>query len=176
MKTLFARKQIFILLIVLALAQFACNLGAQASSIATQASQLSSSTSMPQATQTVATTTSARGTPAEAQAMLKLAVAHYQAVGRESRPRMKYRSGNELLTHRERQAANRAQHSGKPAAGAGPAGHARRHPVDHSGRDPSCARRQRAGEDSTLRCPRKTAGKPSACRMAHGRNCLSARN
>ncbi len=83
MKTLFARKQIFILLIVLALAQFACNLGAQASSIATQASQLSSSTSMPQATQTVATTTSARGTPAEAQAMLKLAVAHYQAVGRE---------------------------------------------------------------------------------------------
>ena len=36
MKTLLARKQIFILLIVLTLAQFACNLGAQASSAATQ--------------------------------------------------------------------------------------------------------------------------------------------
>ncbi|MFZ1043341.1 MAG: hypothetical protein WAN58_18755, partial [Anaerolineales bacterium] len=36
MKTLSARKQIFIVLIVLTLAQFACNLGAQASSAATQ--------------------------------------------------------------------------------------------------------------------------------------------
>ena len=86
MKTIFARKQIFILLIVLALAQFACNLGARASSIATQASSAitqSSSTSAPQAAPTVAATTSAHGTPDEAQAMLKLAVAHYQTVGRE---------------------------------------------------------------------------------------------
>jgi len=84
MKTLFVRRQIFILLIVLILAQFACNLGAQAASIATQASQSSSApTSAPQATQTVVATTSAHGTSAEAQAMLKLAVAHYQTVGRE---------------------------------------------------------------------------------------------
>src|SRR6202142_3196453 len=83
MKTLLARRQIFIFLIVLMLAQFACILGARASSVATQASQSSAPTSAPQATQPVATTSSARGTPAEAQAMLKLAVAHYQAVGRE---------------------------------------------------------------------------------------------
>ena len=83
MKTLFVRKQIFILLIVLILAQFACNLGAQAASIATQASQPLAPTSAPQATQPVATTKSAHGTPAEAQAMLKLAIAHYQTVGRE---------------------------------------------------------------------------------------------
>ena len=83
MKTLFVRKQILILLIVLTLAQFACNLGARVSSIATQASQPSSSTSVPQATQPVAATSSARGTAAEAQGMLKLAVAHYQTVGRE---------------------------------------------------------------------------------------------
>ena len=86
MKTLLARKRIFILLIVLTLAQFACNLGARASSIATQASSAitqSSSTSLPQAAPTVAATTSAHGTPDEAQAMLKLAVAHYQTVGRE---------------------------------------------------------------------------------------------
>ena len=83
MKTLLARKQIFILLVVLMLAQFACNLGARVSSIATQASQPSVPTSAPQATQPVAATTSAHGTPAEAQAMLKLAIAHYQTVGRE---------------------------------------------------------------------------------------------
>lgn len=83
MKKLLARKQIFILLIVLALVQFACNLGARASSIATQASQPSAPTSAPQATQPVAATSSTRGTAVEAQAMLKLAVAHYQAVGRE---------------------------------------------------------------------------------------------
>ncbi|MGA7195369.1 MAG: hypothetical protein WBW94_17255 [Anaerolineales bacterium] len=86
MKKLFARKQIFILLIVLALAQFACNLGARAASIATQASGAitqSSSTSVPQAAPTVAATSSAHGTPDEAQAMLKLAIAHYQTVGRE---------------------------------------------------------------------------------------------
>ena len=83
MKTLLARKQIFILLIVLTLAQFACNLGAGASSVATQASRPSSFTSVPQATQPVATSNSGRGTTAEAQAMLKLAIAHYQTVGRE---------------------------------------------------------------------------------------------
>jgi len=83
MKTLFAHKQIFIFLIILMLAQFACNLGARASSIATQASQSSAPTSVPQVTQPVTATTSTRGTPDEAQAMLKLAVAHYQTVGRE---------------------------------------------------------------------------------------------
>ena len=86
MKTLFAHKQIFIFLVILMLTQFACNLGARAASIATQASSAitqSSSTSAPQATQPVAATTSARGTPAEAQAMLQLAIAHYQTVGRE---------------------------------------------------------------------------------------------
>jgi hypothetical protein len=84
MKSLLARKQIFILLIVLTLAQFACNLGAQAPSVATQqALQPSSPTSAPQATQPVAVTKSARGTPAEAQAMLQLAVTHYQTVGRD---------------------------------------------------------------------------------------------
>jgi hypothetical protein len=48
MKTLLARKQILFLLIVLTLAQFACNFGAQASSAATQPS---SPTSAPQAIQ-----------------------------------------------------------------------------------------------------------------------------
>lgn len=83
MKTLLRSKQIYIFMIVLMLAQFACNLGAQASSIATQAAQSSAPTRAPQATQPVTPSTAARGTPAEAQAMLKLAVAHYQEVGRE---------------------------------------------------------------------------------------------
>ena len=83
MKAILARKQIFILLVVLTLAQFACNLGAQASSNGVQQTkQPPSSTSVPQATPTTAATKSGRGTPAEAQAMLQLAIQHYQAVGR----------------------------------------------------------------------------------------------
>jgi hypothetical protein len=84
MKMRLERKKIFVLLFVLTLVQFACNLGAQASGNSTPpTAQLPASTSVPQATPTVAATKSGRGTPAEAQAMLQLAIQHYQAVGRE---------------------------------------------------------------------------------------------
>jgi len=68
MKTRLERKQIFILLVVLTLVQFACNLGAQASSNSAQpTTQPPASTSVPQATQpqatqAVAATKSGRGT------------------------------------------------------------------------------------------------------------------
>jgi hypothetical protein len=77
MKALLIYKQILFVLLALALAQLACNFSAQA------AQQPSSSTSMPQATQAPSATKSAHGTPDEAQAILKLAIAHYQAVGRD---------------------------------------------------------------------------------------------
>jgi hypothetical protein len=84
MKMRLERKQILILLVVLTLVQFACNLGTQASSNSTPpTAQSPASTSVPQATPTTTATKSGRGTPAEAQAMLQLAIQHYQAVGRD---------------------------------------------------------------------------------------------
>ena len=85
MKMSLERKHIFLFLTVLTLALFACNLGAQASSNSTQpTAQPPASTSAPQqAAPTTAATKSGKGTPAEAQAMLQLAIQHYQAVGRD---------------------------------------------------------------------------------------------
>jgi cytochrome c len=71
MKVLLIRKPILILLLSLAFAQFACSLGQTSPSGGSQA------------TQAAPATKSERGTPAEAQAMLQLAVAHYQSAGRD---------------------------------------------------------------------------------------------
>ena len=79
MKSPFGYRKIFIVLFVLALAQFACRLDAQPSTAAPQ----QVSTRAPQATQTPPAATSDRGTPDEAMAMLQKAVAHYNAIGRE---------------------------------------------------------------------------------------------
>jgi hypothetical protein len=85
MKKRLERKYIFLFLTISTLALFACNLGAQGSSNnAQQATQPAApTTSVPQAAPTTAATKSGRGTPAEAQAMLQLAIQHYQAVGRD---------------------------------------------------------------------------------------------
>jgi cytochrome c len=66
------RKPILIVLLSLAFAQFACSLGVQPS--ASGGSQV---------TQAAPATKSERGTPAEAQAMLQLAVEHYNTDGRD---------------------------------------------------------------------------------------------
>jgi len=79
MKSPFGYRKIFIVLFVLALAQFACKLGARPSTAAPQQAP----TGAPQATQAPPAATSDRGTPDEAMAMLQKAVAHYNAVGRE---------------------------------------------------------------------------------------------
>jgi len=78
MKSPFGSRQIFILLLILALAQFACSFGAGAATTEPQ----QASTSAPQATQPPAAS-SAHGTPEEAQAMLQKAVDYYNAVGRK---------------------------------------------------------------------------------------------
>lgn len=83
MKTLKVFRPFLILMIALAVAQFACSAGTQAptSNVPQNNSQPSPSDS--QAAPTTSATKSERGTPTEAQAMLKLAVAHYQSVGRD---------------------------------------------------------------------------------------------
>ncbi len=79
MKALSVPTKTLIAVLVLALAQFACSFGSQTSSTSSQPPSSSGS----QATQPASATNSTRGTPAEAQAMLKLAVAHYLSVGRD---------------------------------------------------------------------------------------------
>ena len=74
MKTRFNYRQIFPVLLILALAQFACSLG----SLSSIAAPFSGS----KTTQLPAGATPDRGTPDQAIAMLKLAVQHYNAVGR----------------------------------------------------------------------------------------------
>lgn len=80
----FGYPQILMALMVLALAQFACNLGAQSS---TSTGPQQTPFSGPQATQpppfAPTTATSEHGTPEEAQTMLQKAVAHYNSVGRK---------------------------------------------------------------------------------------------
>lgn len=68
-----------VVVIVLAITQFACNFSAQTPDISPQ--QLPASGA--QATQAPAAAKSERGTPDEAKAMLQLAVDHYNSVGRE---------------------------------------------------------------------------------------------
>jgi cytochrome c len=77
-KSPFHYQQVFILLVVLALAQFACGLGAQPST----ASPQQTSPGVPQPSQSPPTGSFARGTPDEAMAMLQKAVEHYNSVGR----------------------------------------------------------------------------------------------
>ena len=78
MKSPLNSKHIFIALLALALAQFACSFSGGASS----PEPLQAPTSGPQVTQAPAAS-SDRGTPEEAQAMLQKAVAYYNTVGRK---------------------------------------------------------------------------------------------
>jgi cytochrome c len=79
MKSQICYQRIFIFLLALTLAQFACSFGAQPSSTASQETPASAA----QATQPSPTALSERGTPDEAKAMLQKAVEHYNSVGRE---------------------------------------------------------------------------------------------
>jgi len=79
-KSPFGYQKIFIVLVVLALAQFACRSGAKPATAAPQQAPTDESQA---ATQTPPVATSEHGTPDEALAMLQKAVAHYNAVGRE---------------------------------------------------------------------------------------------
>jgi cytochrome c len=81
MKSLSVPKSMFFALLVAALLQFACGVGAPAPSSNSQPPP--SDTQPTQAAPATSASVSERGTPAEAQAMLKLAVEHYQQVGRD---------------------------------------------------------------------------------------------
>ncbi len=79
-------RSFFIILIILSVAQFACiasaqPLGGNASEISTQPPISTVSTSE-SSTTSIPAAKSERGTPAEAQAMLQLAIRHYKTVGR----------------------------------------------------------------------------------------------
>jgi hypothetical protein len=82
-------RRIFIVLLALALAQFACNFGARPSSTSPQQAPTSEvptiqpPTSVAPATQPPPATLSDRGTPDEAKTMLQKAVDHYNSVGRK---------------------------------------------------------------------------------------------
>ena len=86
MKSLLGDQKFFIALLVLALAQFACNFGAQPSPQPSAQPSIAgpqqTPSSEPQATQSPTVVSSERGTPDEAQAMLQKAVEHYNLVGR----------------------------------------------------------------------------------------------
>ena len=98
MKSALGSPKFLVILFVLALAQFACNFGAQSAVEPTAqpsvqptaqpsiASPQPTPSSEPQATATTpspSATLSEHGTPEEAQAMLQKAIAHYNLVGRE---------------------------------------------------------------------------------------------
>jgi hypothetical protein len=78
MKAQFRYQKIMIVFVILALAQFACSLGAQAPSATPQPIPSSG----PQATQVPTSGSANHGTLDEAKAMLKKAVEHYNTVGR----------------------------------------------------------------------------------------------
>ncbi|HUI89559.1 MAG TPA: hypothetical protein VLX61_12635 [Anaerolineales bacterium] len=87
MKTLKVFRPLVAGLIVLTLAQLACLAGAQLSGGNTSQNNTpppapTRTSSGPSTTPSASATKSERGTPAEAQAMLQLAVQHYQSVGR----------------------------------------------------------------------------------------------
>lgn len=77
MKTRFAHQHLLLGLLVLALAQSACSLGAGSAPSLQQTPGSGAKT-----TQAPASGTAAHGTPEQAMAMLKEAVAHYNSVGR----------------------------------------------------------------------------------------------
>jgi cytochrome c len=79
MRSLSVSRQFMILLLVLALAQFACGLGTQSSSAGSQPT----TSGVSQATQPPSAAASEHGTPDEAMAMLQKAIAHYTSVGRK---------------------------------------------------------------------------------------------
>ena len=84
MKTLRVSRPIVIVVIALMIVQLACNLASQVqTSQAPSAAAPQVTQAAPQATEAAATSTGEHATPAEAQAMLKLAVQHYQTAGRE---------------------------------------------------------------------------------------------
>jgi len=78
MKSLFGYQKFLIVLVIFALAQFACSISAQAPSSSTQPIPSSG----PQATQPPTAASADHGTPDEAKAMLQKAVEHYNSVGR----------------------------------------------------------------------------------------------
>ena len=79
MKPHFSFQQILIVLLIVALAQLACNFSSQPTSAVTQAP----ATTAPQATEVSPGAPLQRGTPEEAKAMLQKAVDHYNSVGRK---------------------------------------------------------------------------------------------
>ena len=79
----FDYRPIFIALLALALAQFACKLGAQSPTQPPGAGSQPAPSGAAQDTQAPPAATSEHGTPDEATAMLQKAVAHYSSVGRE---------------------------------------------------------------------------------------------
>ncbi len=86
MKALEVKKQFLIAIAILAMAQFACNLGANATPVPVvpTASNENPTVVPTEAAQAVPTSTkSERGTPDEAKAMLQQAVEHYTSVGRD---------------------------------------------------------------------------------------------
>lgn len=78
MKPPSGHQQLLIGTLILALAGFACSLGSQPSSAGPQQGP----SNAPHATQPAAPSTSEHGTPEQAMAMLKEAVAHFNSVGR----------------------------------------------------------------------------------------------
>lgn len=79
MKSQLDYRRIVFILLALALAQFACSFGAQPSNTDSQETPAIGA----QATQSSSATSSERGTPDDAKAMLQKAVEHYNSVGRE---------------------------------------------------------------------------------------------
>jgi len=79
MKSPFGYQRIVIVLLTLALVQFACSFGTQPSSTGPQETPVSGA----QTTQSLPATSSERGTPDEAKAMLQKVVQHYNSVGRD---------------------------------------------------------------------------------------------
>lgn len=76
MKPLIGHPQVMVGVLILALATFACSLGSATTGTGSQPTPAGSTT------KPSASATSQHGTPEEAQAMLKEAVAHYNSVGR----------------------------------------------------------------------------------------------
>jgi hypothetical protein len=86
MKALAVKKQLLIAIVILAMAQFACNMGANATPapVVPTAGNENTTVAPTEAAQAIPTSTkSERGTPDEAKAMLQQAVEHYTSVGRD---------------------------------------------------------------------------------------------
>ena len=77
MKPLLVSKPIVMMVLLLMIVQLACNIGVPAPT------SPAPSVAAPQDTQAAPTSTGSRASPTEAEAMLKLAVQHYQTAGRQ---------------------------------------------------------------------------------------------